>query len=43
MIVFTKTRKTQTIGLLSRTFLEATGSPDIRVPLVHVFPLSPCQ
>ena len=34
LIVFTKTKKTQSIGLLSQTFLEETGMSEVRVPLV---------
>lgn len=35
LIVFTKTTKTQSIGLLSQTFLEETGMSEVRVPLVR--------
>jgi hypothetical protein len=34
LIVFTKTKTTQSIGLLSQTFLEETGMSEVRVPLV---------
>jgi hypothetical protein len=35
LIVFTKTKTTQSIGLLSQTFLEQTGMSEVRVPLVR--------
>lgn len=35
LIVFTKTKNTQSIGLLSQTFLEETGMSEVRVPLVY--------
>eukprot|EP00208_Stichococcus_sp_RCC1054_P002335 CAMPEP_0206137854 /NCGR_PEP_ID=MMETSP1473-20131121/2891_1 /ASSEMBLY_ACC=CAM_ASM_001109 /TAXON_ID=1461547 /ORGANISM="Stichococcus sp, Strain RCC1054" /LENGTH=543 /DNA_ID=CAMNT_0053531107 /DNA_START=101 /DNA_END=1729 /DNA_ORIENTATION=- len=34
LLVFTKTKHTQSVGMLSRTFLEKSGGDSIRVPLM---------